>query len=252
MFAFMMPMFIAQVRTWPWRDEMANKHDLIMVSSLLVTLMIALALQTQHNKDAAYAAFLELLSTLCFVLAVVVCVGILGQFLFAEFRIQKAQPKKLDDDCGLPNLIGRASTKSTTDEKDQVTVNLEVDEALERAMKSAVASTSGRRLTHESTDDKVRDIYCTLNALSASGTEEGSNLFEIVKQLGEDLPTADLKKLQWGMGVIGYHVLGDVSKRPSGIVLAPATTRQSRKSSNGVSSGTLSETPNGQAAAVSV
>lgn len=250
MFAFMMPMFIAQVRTWPWRDEMANKHDLIMVSALLVTLVIALALQTQHKKDDAYATFLELFSTLCFVLAFVVCAGILSNFLFAEFRAQRTQLKKLGEDGGLPNLIGRSSTKSTADEKDQVTVNLEEDQALENATRSGVVSTSGRKFTHESADDKVRDIYCTLNALSASGTEEGANLFEAVKQLGEDLPTADLKKLQWSMGVISYHILGDMSKRPSGIVLSPATSR--RKSSNGVSSGTLSETPNGQAASVSV
>jgi len=46
MFAIMLPMFVAQVRVWPWREEMANKHDLIMGTALLLVLMASLGLQT--------------------------------------------------------------------------------------------------------------------------------------------------------------------------------------------------------------
>merc|ERR1712226_1004981 len=74
-----------------------------------------------------------------------------------------------------------------------------------------------KRISLTSSDEKVNDIHSTLQALSAWNGDDA--LKEIVKQLEEELPTSDLRKLQWGMGIIGYHILGDKSRKPSGIVL---------------------------------
>merc|ERR1711907_748603 len=84
------------------------------------------------------------------------------------------------------------------------------------------------RISLASADEKVNDIYSTLTALSVWNGDE--TLLDLVKQLEEELPTSDLRRLQWGMGIIGYHTLGDKSRKPSGIVLAPAACRNSRVS----------------------
>lgn len=208
MFALLLPMFIAQVRVWPWRDELANKHDLIMVSSLLCTLVIALALQAPTDNADSWPSFLEVLSTLTFVSAVIACLVILAHFLCTEVRIQKASARR--ESLSMPTLM-------TSPEPTGKEVSLVVDS---QGSKSWSGGRTSRGL--ESLDEKVLDIYKTLNALS---TGDQTSLLDLVKQMGNELPTADLKKLQWGMGVVGYHVLGDMTKKPVGIVLAPAATR---------------------------
>merc|ERR1712232_55246 len=220
MFGLVLPMFIAQVRAWPWRDELANQHDLIMVASLLVTLVIALALQVPTDSSDSWANFLEVLSTLTFLVALLICLGILINFLRKEYQVRRSQFSKLGSADGsaslpvptMPNLmvgLGKITgyPKSPSDSE---------------TMGKSWSGRNSRGL--ESLDDKVQDIYRTLNALSCQSAD-GAELFELVKVMGNELPLADLKKLQWGLGVVGYHVLGDVSKRPSGISLAPVVTR---------------------------
>jgi len=227
MFCFMLPMFVAQVRSWPWRDEMANKHDMIMVSSLLVTLVIALCLEV-HGQNDTYRQFLEVFSTLCFTGALITCLGILLVFLWKNFRLQEV--KKFD--ATLPKLMGRPSVG-----KDDVPSSSSQD--LEAVTKSSTSTAMRRVGTESREDDRVGVIFGTLLQVKALEHDE-SALHDIIKQLGSDLPSADLKKLEWSMRLIAYNVLGDLSKRPSGIALTPATTRRSQASSGGQVSGTLS------------
>jgi len=220
MFGLVLPMFIAQVRAWPWRDELANQHDLIMVASLLITLVVALALQVPTDSSDTWANFLEVLSTLTFAVALLVCLGILLLFLKREFQVHRLQKSKLGGDgsasLSLPNLITSACVKEVAVAKSPSTDSQNMG-------KSWNLGRSSRGL--ESLDDKVLDIYKTLSSLSSFQNGCDSELLELVKTMGNELPLADLKKLQWGMGVVGYHVLGDMSKRPSGISLSPVSTR---------------------------
>lgn len=221
MYVLVLPMFIAQVRAWPWRDELANQHDLIMVASLLITLVIALALQVPTESSDSWTHFLEVLSTLTFLSALIICLGILLNFLMKEYKVERFQKSKLGGGEGstssltLPTLM----TSQTAGKDGSMTTG----PGDSQNAKSWSLGRTSRGL--ESLDDKVLDIYKTLSALNSRQNADESSLLELVKQMGNELPTADLKKLQWGMGVVGYHVLGDLTKRPSGISLAPASTR---------------------------
>merc|ERR1712151_238484 len=110
----------------------------------------------------------------------------------------------------LPTLMGRSSASLGESKVDTA--------QLDRAATGSTSSAAS------SSDEKLRDIFSTLNAL-ISRPEGSDDLYGVVQQLGTELPAADLKKLQWSMGVLGYHVLGDRSKRPSGLALAPAIRR---------------------------
>merc|ERR1711998_222875 len=45
MFLVLFTYFLASATCSPWRDELSNSHDLIMVGALLMTLVVAQALQ---------------------------------------------------------------------------------------------------------------------------------------------------------------------------------------------------------------
>lgn len=218
MYVLVLPMFVAQVRAWPWRDELANQHDLIMVASLLITLVIALALQVPTESSDSWTHLLEVLSTLTFLSALIICLGILFNFLMKQYKMERFQKSKLGGNDGstssltLPNLMTSQAAGKESSMKSGP-----------RDSQNGKSWSSSRGL--ESLDDKVLDIYKTLSALNLRQNADESSLLELVKQMGNELPTADLKKLQWGMGVVGYHVLGDLTKRPSGISMAPASTR---------------------------
>jgi len=218
MFTLVLPMFIAQVRVWPWRDELANMHDLIMVAALLIIMVLGLALQVPVAGTSLWFSFLQIASTSTFIVAFGICLIVLSQALVTEVRIKKKQRQlKCVENAGgssplaLPTLMQDASGKNTP-------TNSEADMTNYSGSRGISKSRSGP----QSSDDKIADIYETLNLLSTSGN---SNLLELVKHMGEELPSTDLKKLQWGMGVVGYHVLGDMSRRPAGIVLNPVRSR---------------------------
>jgi len=212
MFVLCLPMLIAQARVWPWREELANKHDLIMGCSLLCTLLIALGLQAPgDNDDETWPTFLEALSTLIFIGAIVCCSVLLAHFLWVEVRVQRkqrSQRAKLGDagafSLSMPTLM-------TSDEI----------EAKGSMPSKSSSPHSSRGL--ECFDDKVLDIYKTLSAVAARDPDA---LFELVKQMGDEMTAVDLKKLQWGIGLVGYHVLGDVTRKPAGLALGPAASRR--------------------------
>jgi len=224
MFTLVLPLFIAQVRVWPWRDELANMHDLIMVAALLIIIVLGLALQVPVAGMSLWFSLLQIASSLTFIVAVGFCLLVLAQALLTELRIQKKQRQHSCIENGgesnsfpLPNLMMQDGSGKNTPTNSETVTSVTTCSSGSRSMSKRVS-----RSGPESSDDKICDIYKTLNLLSTAGD---SNLLELVKEMGEELPSADLKKLQWGMGVIGYHVLGDMSKRPVGIVLNPVASR---------------------------
>lgn len=224
MFTLVLPLFIAQVRVWPWRDELANMHDLIMVAALLIIIVLGLALQVPVAGKSLWFSLLQIASSLTFIVALGFCLIVLAQALLTELRIQKKQRQHScienegeSNSFPLPNLMMQDGSGKNTPTNSETVTSVTTCSSGSRSMSKRVS-----RSGPESSDDKILDIYKTLNLLSTAGD---SNLLELVKEMGEELPSTDLKKLQWGMGVIGYHVLGDMSKRPVGIVLNPVASR---------------------------
>merc|ERR1712100_616137 len=205
MFLIMFGYFLASATCSPWRDELSNKHDMIMVGSLLMTLVVAQALQVPSTMGEGWLVFLEAASSLLFFGAAMICAGVLVQHLLKELVLYLENKKLSQSTENLPNLMKSSSGEGSKGFGD---FSASVDGS-KRLRKS---------INLVSADEKVHDIYSTLNALSTWNGDD--TLLDIVRQLEEELPTQDLRRLQWGMGIIGYHVLGDKTKRPSGIVLS--------------------------------
>lgn len=223
MFVIMFSYFLASATCNPWRDELSNTHDLIMVGSLLMTLVVSQALQVPSTMGSGWFALLEVASSSVFFAAALICVVMLSQHLAKELILfwEQAKSPSLQD---LPNLMtSTEGSKGTADSSDNV----------EGSKKSRV------RMSLSSPEAKINDIYSTLSSLSA--WNDDSALLEVVKQLEEELPTSDLRRLQWSMGIIGYHVLGDRSRKPSGIVLPPAASRNLRVAESEVAVEELAE-----------
>lgn len=219
MFLIMFSYFLASATYSPWRDELSNKHDLIMVGALLMTLVVAQALQVEPTKTTPDGWFtvLQVTASLLFLSAFLICAGVLLQFLLKEAVLVWEKKKLSSSETAsqeLPNLMKTSGEGS----KGFGDFSASADDL--RKLRKRISLTSS--------DEKVNDIHSTLQALSAWNGDEA--LKEIVKQLEEELPTSDLRKLQWGMGIIGYHILGDKSRKPSGIVLPPAASRNARVS----------------------
>jgi len=216
MFAIMLPMFVAQVRVWPWREEMANKHDLIMGTALLLVLMASLGLQTGPTGTWKY--LLEVVSTFSFVFALLVCGVILGGFLMVEAKTN-AQQRLSDIDSTesltLPTIIGRISVNSKSGKDREGGTGSDLVHG---------SGSVGRPSGSDSHAEKINQICDVLNQLNRRSSDD--DVRELVMQLGDEMPSADLKKLQWGMSLIGYHILGDTSKKPTGIALSPASSRR--------------------------
>jgi len=222
MFVVMFTYFLASASCNPWRDELSNTHDLTMVGALLMTLVVSQALQVPSTMGSGWFAMLEAASSALFFAAAAGCGGMLLKHLVQElvlFREKRLSSPSSSED--LPNLM-----KSPTGQGSKGFGDFSGGIDGSRKLRA--------RMSLSSTDEKVNDIYSTLTALSSWNGDD--TLLEIVKQLEEELPTSDLRRLQWGMGIIGYHVLGDRSRKPSGIVLAPAACRNSRASTRGLPS----------------
>lgn len=217
MFVIMFTYFLASATCNPWRDELSNTHDLIMVGSLLMTLVVSQALQVPSTMGSGWFALLEAASSSLFFAAAFLCGARLFQHLLKEFVLCWEQQKLSSSPQDLPNLMTSAGQGS------KGLGDLSVDDSKKLR----------KRISLNSADEKIHDIYSTLSALSAWNGDDA--LLDVVKQLEEELPTADLRRLQWGMGIIGYHVLGDRSRKPTGIVLPPAASRNSRTSARVVS-----------------
>lgn len=158
---------------------------------------------------------LEAASSLLFIGAALVCGGVLVQHLLKEFVLFWEEKKLSSSTESLPNLM-----KSSSGEGSKGLGDFSISADGSKKLR--------KRISLASSNEKVNDIYSTLSALSVWNGDE--TLLDIVKQLEEELPTSDLRRLQWGMGIIGYHILGDNSRKPSGIVLTPAASRNSRAS----------------------
>lgn len=217
MFGLMLPMFVAQVRAWPWRDELANAHDLVMVASLLFILVLGLTMQVPRDPGSWWSLFVELASVLTFMVALGLCLVILLHALITESGIGRKKSQHA------------GSRPSTSSGDSSITV-------MSKTM---------------SADDKVSNIHKTLISLSAEARSDDSHLLDIVTDMVKELPAQDIKKLQWGIGMIGYHVLGDATKRPTGIVLTPVTTRTGTRSQDTFTCGPPVE-GNGGVSAVTV
>merc|ERR1711907_376299 len=122
----------------------------------------------------------EVMSTLCFVVGCIICLGMLLKFLVEEMLIRRAQLSKLGDGsaAALPTLIGRSSS------------NVGKSPSADDSAKVVTASVSGGTFSRESNDEKIREIYSTLSALSTCHRGESGELYDVVKQLGDELPTA--------------------------------------------------------------
>lgn len=187
-----------------------------------MTLVVAQALQVPSSMGSGWFTLLEAASSLLFLAAALVCGGVLLQHLLKEFVLFWEKKKLASSSQDLPNLMKSSPEGSKGLGSKGFGDITAIAASVEGSAKLR------KRISLASADEKVNDIYSTLSALSAWNGDE--TLLDVVKQLEEELPTADLRRLQWGMGIIGYHVLGDQSRKPSGIVLAPAASRNSRVS----------------------
>jgi hypothetical protein len=215
MFLLMFSYFLASATCSPWRDELSNTFDLIMVGALLMTLVVAQALQVPSTLGSGWFTMLEACSSLLFLGAALICSGVLVQHLLKELVLFWEKRKLSASTENLPHLMNSPSGEGSKGLGD-FSVSIDGSKKLRK------------RISLASTDEKVNSIYSTLAGLSAWNGDD--TLLDVVKQLEEELPSSDLRRLQWGMGIIGYHILGDRSRKPSGIVLSPAASRNSRTS----------------------
>jgi len=222
LFGLLLPMFVAQVRCWPWRDETTNKNDTITMCALLLTLVIALAIQAKAT-DLVLVGVLSALSLAMFIAALIACFFI----LISLVRLEWSSPANVggtgEISQGLPTLMLSQRTS------DKV-----IQPVLDTFEGSANETKGGKRNFDSSLGSGARigEIFQIIRDLSQWKEEDGV-LGEIVQQLGSELPTNDLRKLHWGLAIVGYHVLGDQSRRPRGVALTPVTRRSnSRQSSN--------------------
>lgn len=213
MFMITFTYFVASATCNPWRDELSNTHDLIMVGALLMTLVVSQALQVPSAVGYAWDSLLEAASSAFFFLAIFFCGSMLLKHLLKEFLLFWEKKKLSSSSEDLPNLM-----KSSGGQGSKGLGDFSADGSKKLRARISLASS----------DEKINEIYSTLTALSAWDGDE--TLLDIVRQLEEELPTSDLRRLQWGMSMIGYHILGDKSMKPAGIVLSPAASRNSRVS----------------------
>jgi hypothetical protein len=225
LFGLLLPMFVAQVRCWPWRDETTNKADTIMVCALLFALVIALAVQARAS-DVVWASVLSAFSLVIMVAAVLVCFLILVSLMRLEWSSPVSVGGTGETSQGLPTLMlsQRPSDKAIRPVLDTSEDGAQVSKGTERSVRHA----SNRSLGSKA---QIAEIFQIIKDLSQWQEEDGGVLGDIVQQLGSELPTTDLRKLHWGLAIVGYHVLGDQSRRPRGVALAPVTRRSASRTS---------------------
>merc|ERR1712100_685284 len=95
---------LASATCSPWRDELSNTHDMIMVGALLMTLVVAQTLRVPSTMGDGWFTLLETASSLIFLGAVLVCGGVLVQHLLKEL-VLFWETKKLASSQDLPNLM---------------------------------------------------------------------------------------------------------------------------------------------------
>lgn len=224
LFGLLLPMFVAQVRHWPWRDETTNKNDTITMSALLFTLVLALSIQARAT-DTALVSVLTGLSLVIFIAAVLACFVILVKLV------------KLEWSSPVVNVGGEISQSLPTLMLSQQPSDKAIRPVLDTSEEGPRESKSERSSRHATTRSsmgtgaRIAEIFQIIKDLS-QWQEEDAVLGEIVQQLGSELPTTDLRKLHWGLTIVGYHVLGDQSRRPPGVALAPVTRRSASRTSN--------------------
>jgi len=225
-------MFVAQVRCWPWRDETTNKNDTITMCSLLCTLVIALAIQARAT-DVIWVSALSAFSLVMFLVAVLICFVILAALVRLEWSSPRGGAAG-ETSQGLPTLM---LSQRPSDKVIRPVFDTSEDASRE-------TKPSERSMWYASTRNsmgsgaRIAEIFQIIKDLS-QWQEDDAVLGEIVQQLGSELPTTDLRKLHWGLAIVGYHVLGDQSRRPRGVALSPVTRRsmsRTSKSSNATSS----------------
>eukprot|EP00931_Biecheleriopsis_adriatica_P106161 TRINITY_DN8066_c0_g1_i1.p1 TRINITY_DN8066_c0_g1~~TRINITY_DN8066_c0_g1_i1.p1 ORF type:complete len:146 (-),score=22.32 TRINITY_DN8066_c0_g1_i1:28-405(-) len=72
------------------------------------------------------------------------------------------------------------------------------------------------------------ELFQVLQGLQESymlAGEDNGRLMQVLEKLAGELPEEDLQRLQWAMSMLGYHVLGNETLRPSGIMLTPVVQR---------------------------
>merc|ERR1711998_257612 len=137
MFLVLFTYFLASATCSPWRDELSNTHDLIMVGSLLMTLVVAQALQVPSTMGSGWFTLLEAASSLLFLGAALVCVGVLVQHLLKEL-VLFWEEKKLSSSVDLPNLM--KSSPSPEGSKGLGDFSISVDDSKKLRKRISLAS----------------------------------------------------------------------------------------------------------------
>eukprot|EP00931_Biecheleriopsis_adriatica_P019215 TRINITY_DN13172_c1_g1_i1.p1 TRINITY_DN13172_c1_g1~~TRINITY_DN13172_c1_g1_i1.p1 ORF type:complete len:1242 (-),score=216.78 TRINITY_DN13172_c1_g1_i1:42-3767(-) len=248
---------LAQVRLWPWRESLSNNMDCMFSTALLVILVMGLAIKSPSTSNAVQQViaatnllsyFLAVTATFLIVLKVAV------SHVFGSFT---AKPEQAESVTGATVPTADAVPSADAVAKDMPSENSEGSWSflVDGARKVADRLQRSEKNASKQVAKRIFQILMGLQAkftLVGPGCNRGKeDLIEILQTLAEELPERDLQNLQWTLGTLGYHALGDSTLRPPGIVMSPIIQRRDvvpghgrevECSCEGVANGTLQAT----------
>jgi len=234
--------FTAQVRYWPWRENMSNRMDCMFNIALLVTLSSALASQGPSSSPAVQT-FIGAMSFVSYVFAVLGTFFVVAKVAIRAGFCPRAAPAGMRRISSRNSFNGRSSVNSINSGDLPVILGQDMQRGKRPSIGSDTSSEhniSQRRSRRSSfmaslamdsisaQQQGAYELFQILQGLQESyvlAGEDNGRLMLVLEKLAGELPEEDLQRLQWAMSMLGYHVLGDKALRPSGIMLAPLVHR---------------------------
>eukprot|EP00931_Biecheleriopsis_adriatica_P020916 TRINITY_DN13830_c1_g1_i1.p1 TRINITY_DN13830_c1_g1~~TRINITY_DN13830_c1_g1_i1.p1 ORF type:complete len:807 (+),score=154.43 TRINITY_DN13830_c1_g1_i1:110-2422(+) len=237
--------FTAQVRYWPWRESMSNKMDSMFNVALLITLFSALASQGPSSSPSVQTA-IGAMSFVSYLIAVLGTLFVVAKVAIRAGFCPRAAPAGMrrissrnsvrnsfssDTELHLPTILGQNAQKgkriSTVSDASTASTEDEQTSSRRRSTRKSFMSSlaSDSMAAQQQGAFELFQILQGLQASHATGGESSGRLMQVLEKLAGELPEEDLQRLQWAMSLLGYHVLGDKTLRPSGIMLAPVVQR---------------------------
>jgi len=226
------PVFVVQVRIWPWRDEIANKQDMVLSAALLLTIISGITLQAQNIQEVK--SILVVMSVFSLFAGFLMCLLIVGQFGTAM----------LLNGSAAANLGRRGRKNSGTSSSGSSSSLFSVQRS-----SIDIGSTSQPRLTTllagvrnswaakpdpmrascsiSSSEEIGSGIYQTLQGIADLRDQYGDDqVSRLVNKFVAEVPEFDLKRLAWFSDMLAYNLLGHDHRQPKGITLPSFVSRR--------------------------
>eukprot|EP00931_Biecheleriopsis_adriatica_P011821 TRINITY_DN1128_c0_g1_i8.p1 TRINITY_DN1128_c0_g1~~TRINITY_DN1128_c0_g1_i8.p1 ORF type:complete len:1253 (+),score=250.76 TRINITY_DN1128_c0_g1_i8:76-3834(+) len=234
--------FMAQVRYWPWRESMSNKMDCMFNMALLVTLISALALQGPSSSPVVETG-IGAMSLASYLFAVFGTFFIVAKVAIRAGFCSRAAPADVgrvsrlslgarsfagsNSSGGLPVILGQDArmSKRLSTGSDALTVGQTETLTIGKRMSFIASLTMDTVSVQQQGASDVVQILQRLQESYTLAENDNDRLTQLLEKLAGEMPEEDLQRLQWALSTLGYHLLGDKTLRPSGIMLAPIVQR---------------------------